>query len=127
MVELVEAFITNGVIAYNNAVEGSPETREISNGATYITTATEAVPAFFTVDFKVESTFNLDGRKVHPYISISVPAAFEEKAASFREIEDAAVAHVAPMLRQIADSVERQLAAVKAQGINHATVDPELP
>lgn len=108
--KLIEAFITNGAISFNNGVPATERTEEYRDGVTYIDEAKKSVPASFSVAFSVESEFEMPGGGVcQPYISISVPVAMELKRTPFAEIEDAAVVHVVPMLRAIADAVEDQL------------------
>jgi len=111
MAEMIEAYLQNGVISRVSGREASPRTEEFRDGITYINEAVEGTPPSFEVDFKIISSFRVGGDTAHPYISISVPVAVESKNTSFRDIEDQAVREVVPILRAVADAVEKQLAA----------------
>lgn len=110
MAKLVDAFIMNGKIAYNNGTPATDRTKEYRDGVTYITEGTKGVSPSFDVDFSVQSEFEMPGGGTcRPYISISIPVAIESKKAPFIDIEDAAIEHVTPMLRMIADAIDQQL------------------
>lgn len=87
-----------------------PTTSEVRGNTTYNTIGTEAVPASFEVVFRVYSTFEIDGRQSEPYISINIPVAMDSKKAKFGEIEQRAAASIAPMLREIAEAIDKQIA-----------------
>lgn len=115
MAKLVDAFIMNGKIAYNNGTPATERTEEYRDGVTYITEATKGVSPSFDVDFNVQSEFEMPGGGTcRPFISISIPVAMESKKAPFIDIEDAAIEHVTPMLRMIADAIDQQLQEITA-------------
>lgn len=86
-----------------------PTTSEVQGSTTYNTIGTPAVPASFEVEFRVYSSFEVGGRECEPYISITVPVATTNKKVEFLDIEDQAVAALSPMLRQIADALDKQM------------------
>ncbi len=114
MAKLVEAFIMNGKISYNNGIPAKERTEEYRDGVTYITEATKRVAPSFDVDFSVQSEFEMPGGAIcRPFISIGVPVAVDSKKAYFADIEDAGADQIAPMLRAIADAIEQQLKEVR--------------
>ena len=108
MVTLKSAFISNGTIRFINGEDAVPTTSEVRGNTTYNTIGRPAVPASFEVEFRVHSTFDVDGMDCQPYISITVPVAITDKKAGFLDIEDQAVSAVAIMLRETADEIDKQ-------------------
>lgn len=122
---LKTAFVSNGKIEFINGKDSVPTTSEVQRNTTINRIGTPEVPASFEVEFRVYSTFDVDGRECEPYISITVPVSTKDKKVEFLEIEDQAVAGLAPMLREIADALDKQMEELNSAPGRSATGSPE--
>lgn len=112
---MIDAYVENGVIQFNNGIPEVPATSETEGIVTITNAGRPGTPASFEVTFKIVSEFDVDGIGCNPYISMMIPVAVTDKGLPFVEVEERAAEHIGPILRALAEKIEAQVLASKSE------------
>lgn len=110
MTKLKNATVNNGRI---NWIEGSPAVAprvERDGNVTVNYEGTEAVPAYFQTSFMIEAEIEEGGISVNNIFHWDGIVIEKNDGSSYREIETLAVNKIAPLIRELADKIETQIA-----------------
>ena len=117
MPKLVDAFIEHGEIAYVPEVPTVEPTSETTGNVTINNMGSPGTPAHFVVTFSTNATFETSGVRSSLYLRPNVVVTGESKESAFEAIEGLAAKCLAPMLREIADKIERQVEEYEAKKV----------
>jgi hypothetical protein len=109
MTKLTEAKLGFGSVRCIPARPEVPETREQLDDGTHIHMGSPAREAFCEVDFRIECSYGSEEEGFSNVVLWSVRLAGDKADLPFSEVEAEAARLIAPMLRDVADSVEKQV------------------
>ena len=102
----------NGQIVFISKVDDRPATSRTEGNVTINEAAVEGHPEHFVVDFNITATSKVGAVAHARRLSLSVPVPGRGRDARYDEVENEAAHMIPAVLRQIADLVEAQNAAV---------------
>lgn len=104
-----------GAVTYRNAEEGKPATSKATGSLTLTTGPVEGVPEHFQVSFRVKYKIASGEMLISNDFYLLTTLTETPHTTPYIEVEHEAAKQLAPMLRLLADEIERQVAASEAQ------------
>ena len=107
MVDVTEVSFGNGRVVFNSRVDAVPPSSETKGNVTINNMGQSGSPAHFEVTFMISvggKVNNLDNKNIFHWTTV-VPV--EDQETSYREIESQGAQQLAPMLRSVADKIEK--------------------
>lgn len=101
--------ITYGKVAYRHEVPPVPETSRVEGNVTIKNVAQPGIPAYFQVDFRLDCEFDKDeplGVSNSIFWTVNVTGLGPD--ASYKDIEAKASEQIVPMLRDVAEILEKK-------------------
>lgn len=121
MVNLTEAYIQGGHVNFVRGEEPVPASSRVEGNVTYHTEAVEGSPDKFEVSFWTSATFEDDGGATRWFFQLPVQVTGMDRNQSFVDIEAAAADKLVPMLRSVADALEKQIDEYNAKREENGT------
>lgn len=115
MVDLVEAYIQGGQVNFVRGNDPAPATSRVEGNVTYHTEAVKGSPDKFEVNFWTSATFEEDDVQTGWFFQLPVHVTGFDRNQPFVDIESAAADKLVPMLRSIADAIEKQIGEYNAR------------
>ncbi|MDB5678649.1 hypothetical protein [Sphingomonas bacterium] len=110
MASLIEAEIGYGSIKFIKAIEPTPTTSETEGNVTVKNMGSPGVPAYYDASFMLHAKHDKSGVTFSNIFHWNVIVNAKTIDAPYSEIEGAAALQIAPMLRELADEIEKQVA-----------------
>ncbi len=110
MSEIKRVNITNGSITYIAAEEPVPATTRVDGNVTINNAGQPGSPGHFETSFMISVQSEAQGKIVNNVFHWNDIVSIESDGSPYREIEDKAARNLAPMLRAVADQIDREIA-----------------
>lgn len=110
MLTMTEMNLGYGSVRYYPKIEAVPESSETTGNVTVNNMGSPEIAAHHLVTFHLDSAFEGSGLRIPIQFSWSVIVAGMEPEASYLQVESEAARLIAPMLRDVAASIEEQVA-----------------
>lgn len=115
MNKVVDAFIENGRIAFFKRVEETKTISETTGNVTINNIGRPAIPAHYEVAFTITADLQDGGIELRNVFQLSCIVLNENDGAQYRKVEDQSARQLAPILRAVADHIEKKVADFDSQ------------
>ena len=112
--DLTDVTIDHAQVVYRPAVDPVPSSTTTTEDGTVISIVNDEIgsPAHFEASFSISAAFSQNGLDFRNFLAWACVVPNEQDDAQFFEVETQAARQIAPMLRALADQVEKQVAEV---------------
>jgi hypothetical protein len=118
MANLIDVSFGHGTLRYFSAVDEVPATSKTTGNVTVNNMGSPGSPAYFEVSFMLSADFEEGGMTRTNIFHWNVSVLDMNIKSSYRDVESEAARKIGPMLRQLADSIEKQVAEYDARKAN---------
>ena len=116
--KLTDLQIQNGEVVFLQGQEARPATSETKGNVTINNAAVPGTPDRFEVTFALTNSFDDGGIQVSSLIRLNTVVLGKGKESPYSVVEAEGARKIAPMLREMADAVERLVAKYDASESN---------
>ncbi|MBZ9808141.1 hypothetical protein [Mesorhizobium sp. ESP-6-2] len=109
MLNIKDLRLGNGSVTYHRKIDPVPDTKEINENVTIINKGSKGSPAYYEVTFMISSAIENDGLETRNTFHWNCLVAEADHNAAYRSVEDRGARLIAPMLRALADKIEKEL------------------
>jgi hypothetical protein len=115
MIELKQVRYGNGSVRFFAEVEPTPTTSETHGNVTVNNMGKPGSPARYEVTYMISSDFEMEGVEVNNVFHWTVALTGVHRDDPYAGIEAAGARQLAPMLRAVADQIEKEVAEFDAE------------